>query len=233
MRRILALGFILIGMTLTGCSLFQPQEPILLVEAIISIQTFTDELKVVVDGSASRGRNLSYNWDFDDGTTIVDGNAVETHTYAVPGVYTIKLTVVEMRGRIEKIHTTSGTVDLRSNTRPRAVIQVYRTAGDEVATAFYSWEEVLFVGTGSWDPNGSPLSYWWEIGPVDADGNPVDSVYWTENPVVSNKATFKIRLPGPVCGPPTVTLRIAVRLTVQNATFGRDTQVVYITVTGG
>jgi len=173
-------------MVLTGCSLLEPQEPVLLVEAIISIQTFTDELKVVADGSASRGRNLTYNWDFDDGTTIVDGNAVETHTYAVPGVYTIKLTVVEMRGRIEKMHTTNGTVDLRSNNRPRAVIQVYHTAKDEIATAFYSWEEVMFVGTGSWDPNGSPLSYWWEIGPVDADGNPVDSVYWTENPVVSN-----------------------------------------------
>ena len=216
---------------LGGCDLLQ-RDPILLVEAVVSVQVATDDLKVTVDGTASRGRNLVYIWDFDDGTILLDGGPIETHVYRVAGVYTIRLTVVETRGRMKRDHMASATVDLRDVNKPRAVIQVYSTIRDETPTHFLSWEQVLFVGTGSWDPNDSPLSYWWEIRPVDADGNRVASPLWATNPIVSNQPTFKIRLPGPRCVHQVFVQRVAVTLSVQNAQFGRDARTVYITVTG-
>ena len=56
-------------------------------------------LTVSYDGTASsdpQAETLSYSWDFGDGTTST--SATGTHTYANPGSYTAKLTVMDTQG---------------------------------------------------------------------------------------------------------------------------------------
>ena len=53
-------------------------------------------LEVIVDASGStagEGSIISYTWDFGDGTIIVQGDLVETHTYQDVGIYTIVLNI--------------------------------------------------------------------------------------------------------------------------------------------
>jgi 6-phosphogluconolactonase (cycloisomerase 2 family) len=43
-------------------------------------------------------RAARFDWDFGDGTTLVDGGPTPTHTYAAAGVYPVKLTVFDAQG---------------------------------------------------------------------------------------------------------------------------------------
>ena len=49
------------------------------------------------DAAASTGA-ARYDWDFGDGTTLVDGGPSPTHAYAQPGVYTVTLSVIDRNG---------------------------------------------------------------------------------------------------------------------------------------
>jgi PKD repeat protein len=53
------------------------------------------------DGSGSNDPNFdefTYNWDFDDGTTIEDGQAVVSHSYSSFGEFVVSLTVTDALG---------------------------------------------------------------------------------------------------------------------------------------
>ncbi len=55
----------------------------------------------VMDGSTSAdpdGTVTRFLWDFGDGTTLDDGTATPSHTYAAPGIYTVTLTVTDSEG---------------------------------------------------------------------------------------------------------------------------------------
>lgn len=234
MRKIGLVAVVLLPLLamLTGCGLLG--EPARLPMAVLTVSTYADTLKVICDASNSRGRNLTFNWDFDDGTIVLDGGASVSHVYAAPGVYNIRVTVVETRGRVERFDTAAQTVNLTDPSQlPHAVILTFRGSSGDETDAFYSWERVSFVGTASFDPLGSPLTYWWEIRPVDDLGNPISDPQWTTTPIVDNRASFKILLPGPLCGPPVIVRRVKVTLTVWNNRNQSDTAVKYITVTGG
>lgn len=56
-------------------------------------------------GGDSTGINLSFTWDFGDGTTAT--GVVVTHTYTAPGTYTVTLTVVDQFGRQASDRTTA------------------------------------------------------------------------------------------------------------------------------
>jgi len=56
-------------------------------------------------GGDSTGFNLSFTWDFGDGTTAT--GVVVTHTYNAPGTYTVVLTVVDRFGRQASDRTTA------------------------------------------------------------------------------------------------------------------------------
>lgn len=56
-------------------------------------------------GGDSTGFNLSFTWDFGDGTTAT--GVVVTHTYTAPGTYTVTLTVVDRFGQQASDRTTA------------------------------------------------------------------------------------------------------------------------------
>ena len=59
-----------------------------------------------------------YEWDFGDGTQVVNGFEV-THTYAVPGVYVVRLTIDTTQGPVtDQIEITLGPDGARSIEEP-------------------------------------------------------------------------------------------------------------------
>lgn len=63
------------------------------------------------DSTDPDGDNLTYRWNFGDGSTADYSFGVGTHRYAKPGTYTVSLTVEDGRGGID---TTTGTVTVVS-----------------------------------------------------------------------------------------------------------------------
>src|SRR5437867_9641978 len=108
---------------------------------------------VTFNASASSdpdGTIVSYAWEFGDSTTGT--GQIATHTYAVPGVYTANLTVVDNQALS---NSTSHTVNV--NAPPRA-------AFTSSPTAVYIGVVVTFDATASSDPDGTIVSFAWDFG---------------------------------------------------------------------
>jgi PKD repeat protein len=93
----------------------------------------------------------SYSWDFGDGSAPGSG-AIASHTYAVPGAYTVMLTVTDSAG-------------LTATTSHQVTVDEFPTAAFSVATATpAAGEATSFDGSASSDPDGSIGSYSWDFG---------------------------------------------------------------------
>jgi PKD repeat protein len=114
---------------------------------------------VVFDGSGSAdpdGSIVTYAWDFGDGGT---GTGVSpSHTYAAAGVYTVSLTVTDDDGLSDTAATTANIAEAPMEPPVADPNGPYSgTPGSAVA----------FDGSGSFDPDGTILTYAWDFG----DGN--------------------------------------------------------------
>lgn len=103
------------------------------------------------------GTIVSFDWDFGDGTTGT-GETV-THQYGDSGTYTVLLKVTDDDGNID---TTSQTISIGDNESPMASF-IYTPASPHVN------EEVLFDASDSNDPDGSIVSYDWDLGDGTTD----------------------------------------------------------------
>ncbi|KHE90719.1 MAG: hypothetical protein SCABRO_03564, partial [Candidatus Scalindua brodae] len=99
------------------------------------------------------GDNLTYSWDFGDGTNA-NGGANVTHTYNAGGVYSVRLTVDDNKGTACSKDMTAMNVSI--NTPPSAVL-----SGANVAC---TGAEVSFNADGSSDADGDSLTYTWDFG---------------------------------------------------------------------
>ena len=95
--------------------------------------------------------------DFGDGTPPVPGLASGTlrHTYSNPGEYQATATTIAGDGRRET--SAPITIIVTQSSNPIAIIFVDHITGDAPLA-------VRFDGTGSFDPEGQPLTYEWEFG---------------------------------------------------------------------
>jgi len=118
--------------------------------------------KILLDGKASYdldGSMTSYRWDFSDGRAGVD--AIQTsQTFSKPGIFSATLTVKDNSGAANAI--VRDTVLIRINNAPIA------KAGKDIFTCENA---LVFDASTSTDPDGDPLSYYWNFG----DGSPADS----------------------------------------------------------
>lgn len=121
------------------------------------------DYKVFFDGSKSQdpdGDALTYRWDFGDGESAT--GAKVSHVYKKGGTYTARLTVDDGKGSRCSLDT--DTVNITLNKAPLA------DAGPNLVCCV--GQESVFDGSGSYDPDGDSLSYYWDFG----DGNKAEGV---------------------------------------------------------
>jgi PKD repeat protein len=106
--------------------------------------------------SGSTNPISSATWDFGDGATTFKTTsplAAVSHTYAAPGQFTVKLTLVDNRG------------NLVSTTQQVTVVDEAPTAAFTIAPSHPAvGQPVSFDGSSSSDPDGSVASYSWDFG---------------------------------------------------------------------
>ena len=111
------------------------------------------------------GSIVSYFWDFGDG---INGTGVTIeHTYTDNGTYTVALTITDDDGA-----TANATATKTISNRPPTA------SFTESATTVYTEENIHFDASGSIDPDGSIVSYFWDFGDgTNATGLTVDHFY--------------------------------------------------------
>ena len=91
----------------------------------------------------------SYTWQFGDGSTSHQKNP--THTYSTEGVYDVTLTIYGA-GQTDSC---TKQLEVWENWRPTAVASPDFYAGNNPT--------INFDGSGSWDPDGTVVSYYWDF----------------------------------------------------------------------
>ena len=113
-------------------------------------------LQIMFDGTASTGDISTSSWEFGDGTSSSDPTT--SHTYSIPGTYTVTLDVEDQD---RAIHQATTTITAQSNTTvlklPTAVLSSSTAAGDAPLT-------VNFNGASSTTTNPPIVRYDWTFG---------------------------------------------------------------------
>ena len=121
------------------------------------------------------GSITSYFWDFGDGTN--ETGVIANHTYINDGVYTVTLTVTDDRGATASAKAIKTVLS-------RSPIASFTESAEIVLTE----ETIYFDASGSYDPDGTIVSYLWDFG----DGTTSRGV--TVNHSYTDNGTYKVTL---------------------------------------
>jgi len=139
------------------------------------VASFTESSETVYTGETitfnasssydSDGSIVSYYWDFGDGSNAT--GVVVSHSYLDNGTYTVTLTVTDDDGAFSTATSTKNIL----NSPPIASFT-------ESAETVYTSETITFNASGSYDPDGSIVSYFWDFGDgSNATGVTVEHAY--------------------------------------------------------
>jgi gliding motility-associated-like protein len=173
-----------------GCSSFFFNPNNIYITSPKAIFTSTDTLtcvgKSVAFTNSSTGVNLTYNWDFGDGTFSSTFNPVKT--YSTDGDYTVRLTVTDINGcthtlskaALIKIHTVKASFSVSDSISSCAPFEV-----NFINTSLY-WKSNLWTfGDGNTSTREKPTNYYNTPGTyivrmlVDGPGGCLDSAFKT------------------------------------------------------
>jgi PKD repeat protein/predicted transcriptional regulator len=102
--------------------------------------------------------DFTYTWDFGDGET--GSGRFLTHTYSAAGNYSILLRVSDGAGQVSAMCD----IVIDAPARNRAPVANIAVADDYQNLTFPVDYTIRFSGTGSYDPDGSPLAFAWFVG---------------------------------------------------------------------
>ena len=102
------------------------------------------------------GKIENYYWNFGDGTT--SGKIDARHKYNTPGIYNVTLTVVDNDGNKDITHLL-----IRVNGLPAALARISNITNLQLVS-IPIYDVIQFNGTGSFDSDGTILSYHWDFG---------------------------------------------------------------------
>ena len=144
----------LVACALGGCFLLSDVPPV----AVLAVDRVegTAPLNVRFDASASYDEDgivTTFAWTFDDGTSA--HGATISHTFPIPGIYSVELTVLDDDGHSDIAAQTIVVHELA--VPPTAV---FSAAPSTAAIG----EPVAFDASASFDPDGRILSYLWDFG---------------------------------------------------------------------
>jgi PKD repeat protein len=155
---------------------------------------------------ASDGDDLTYEWDFGDGGSVMDWRA--THTYTAGGTYTARVTVTDEGGL-----TASATVAITVGNPPANQAPTVQAAADP--TGGTAPLTVRFTSSGR-DPEGQSLMYVWDFGDGgQAGGRSANHTYTTPGTYDA-----KVTVMDPHGATGTATVRVVVGSPVQGAVRG-------------
>jgi len=157
-------------LALCGCSLVRGPTATSPPEAVIVADPIAGSPPLVVTFNGSRSIDdegvVRFRWDFGDAPAEASGPTV-THTYAEPGTYTARLTVVDAAGL-------TGIAEAQVVVGNRPPIASIRLSNDAPLIG----ERVQFDGSGSLDLDGKLVDYVWDFGDGETmRGTRVSHVY--------------------------------------------------------
>jgi chitodextrinase len=166
---------------------------------------------ITFDGSASTdpdGTITQYGWAFGDGATADE--PVVQHAYEQPGVYGATLTVTDNEGATGQA---SRQITITSDNQP-PVAQIQASTTTPLVN-----EEMVFEGSGSYDPDGNIVGYAWEFG----DGNTASTEVARHTYIQAGVYTVRLRVTDNKSATGQATLQVTVlaepsRLTVSPPT---------------
>jgi len=123
-------------------------------QAVISgdLMRYVDMDSVIFfDDRDSTGRSISYFWEFGNGET--SASTTPSHTYTIPGVYQVNLTVTDDYDNT----STASIAVIVENVIPTA-------KGSADPTSIFEDEQIVFVAFGSEDTISDSISYLWDFG---------------------------------------------------------------------
>jgi PKD repeat protein len=123
--------------------------------SVIGTCTDTYQIDFTIDSATDPdGSVVSYSWDFDDGSPTSNSSSTVSHTFAVPGVYDVTLSVTDNEGAvtIEALR-----ISLTADQPPAAAFSVPK---DTVAIN----TNVTFNASASSDVDGGISTYVWNFG---------------------------------------------------------------------
>ena len=159
----------------------------------------TAPLGVTFNGGASNdldGTIVNYAWTYGDGAVGTGVNS--THTYTLPGTYTVQLTVTDEDGA-SAMATATIQVNPPLNLAPTALFVATPTAGAPPLL-------VNFNATTSSDPDGNIVSYAWDFG----DGTQATGVTAAHTYTVAGNYTAQLIVTDDSTASDTFTVAIAV-----------------------
>ena len=194
-RRRKAVALVLLSgamLVAAGCSMLNSQ-PV----ALFTASTTAGSAPLLVEFDASLSLDTdggieSYSWSFGDGKTAIRTASETTplqisHVYAVAGVYTATLTIVDGRGSSSSssigIEVSTPSPTSPSNIPPAAVLSASPTSGEAPLA-------VTFDASGSTDPDGAISSYTWDFG--DGTTGTGDTISHTYSPAGSYEAVLVV-----------------------------------------
>ena len=133
-------------------------------------------LTVACDGRASSDPNgpiWNFSWDFGDGC-VAEGTNQLNHTYNIPGIYSLTLTVTDndgFTGATSQVVTVSA--PLSAGAAPMAQFTTSPATGAVPC-------RVTFDGRSSTDPDGYLTAYYWDFGDNNFGGGPTAAHTYTQ-----------------------------------------------------